>query len=136
MFNNLFPEDNPRVIPRSTLVHERGKWLEVTHNLERRTASGKYSFVCLSGTIFMRRACASVDGKRIGHVDLAMGKDVDYAGQLYFSGRRNRGILRKWTNESGHYRPSAKENTNAHLPLKLFFEGNFENLYSPEPEQI
>ena len=58
--------------------------------------------------MFIRRASARVADRAIGHIDLGKGEDVKYAGRLYFSGRTNRGILRKWTNESGHYRPCAE----------------------------
>ncbi|AFZ36517.1 hypothetical protein Sta7437_2998 [Stanieria cyanosphaera PCC 7437] len=59
-----------------------------------------------------------------------MGREVDYAGRLYFSGRTNRGILRKWTNESGHYRPPAKFKSMAGLPENLFQSGQFDSLIS------
>jgi hypothetical protein len=54
-----------------------------------------------------------------------MGKEVDYAGRVYFSGRKNRGILRKWTNESGHYRPSPDFISAAGLPISQFQPGGF-----------
>jgi hypothetical protein len=101
-------------------------------NQKIRTASGVYNFVTQDGTIFIRRASAKVGNSLIGHVDLAMGYDVDYAGRLYFSGRTSRGILRKWTNESGHYRPSADSRNNAGLPDEKFQSGQFRSLLSVE----
>jgi hypothetical protein len=101
-------------------------------NQEIRTASGVYNFVTQSGTIFIRRASAKVGNSLIGHVDLAMGREVDYAGRLYFSGRTTRGILRKWTNESGHYRPPADARSNACLPEEKFQLGQFRSLFSVE----
>ncbi|MHC5937906.1 hypothetical protein [Nostoc sp.] len=65
--------------------------------------------------MFIRRASARVADRAIGHIDLAKGEDVKYAGRLYFLGRNNRGILRKWTNESGHYRPAGEFMSNADL---------------------
>jgi hypothetical protein len=127
-FPNLFPEDSPRIINRSKLEFRDGKWREIMPSLESRTASGVYNFVTLEGIIFMRRASAKVGGSLIGHIDLAMGKDVNYAGRLYFSGRTNRGILRKWTNESGHYRPSVNFRNSAGLPEELFQSGQFKSL--------
>lgn len=59
-----------------------------------------------------------------------MGRDVKYAGQIYFSGRTNRGILRKWTNESGHYQPSSEFMSNAGLPEEFFEPGKFKSLRS------
>ena len=99
-------------------------------NRESRTASGVYNFVVIEGIVFIRRASAKVKGTLIGHIDLAMGKKVDYAGRLYFSGRTNRGILRKWTNESGHYRPSSRAKNSFGLPDMLFQSGQFEGLAS------
>lgn len=130
-FPNLFPEDSPRIIQKSRLVIKEGKWQEVTYKREQRTASGVYNFVVtLEGIVFIRRASAMVAGRPIGHVDLAMGRAVNYAGRLYFSGRSNRGILRKWTNESGHYRPSPEFMQNAGLPEELFAPGQFKSLIS------
>ncbi len=99
-------------------------------NQESRTASGVYNFVTQEGIVFIRKANAKVGSSLIGHVDLAMGRDVDYAGRLYFSGRTSRGILRKWTNESGHYRPPANARENAGLPVSLFQAGRFKSLIS------
>jgi len=122
----------PKVIQRSRLVYRDGKWIEIISNQEIRTASGVYNFVTQDGTIFIRRASAKVGNNLIGHVDLAMGCDVDYAGRLYFSGRTSRGILRKWTNESGHYRPSTDARSNAGLPDEKFQSGQFRSLLSVE----
>ncbi|MEA5489866.1 MULTISPECIES: hypothetical protein [Pseudanabaena] len=49
-----------------------------------------------------------------------------------FSGRTTRGILRKWTNESGHYRPPADARSNACLPEEKFQLGQFRSLFSVE----
>ena len=131
-FPNLFPEDLPKIIQRSRLVYCDGKWREVMSNQKSRTASGVYNFVTQEGVVPIRRANAKVGSSLIGHVDLAMGRDVDYAGRLYFSGRTNRGILRKWTNESGHYRPPTIARENAGIPESLFQSGHFKSLVSIE----
>ncbi|PHJ57294.1 hypothetical protein VF14_30270 [Nostoc linckia z18] len=130
-FPNLFPKDLPRTIQRSRLVFKQGKWREVRSKGEERTASGIYNFVVtLEGIVFIHRVSTTVGDKRIGHIDLAMGRDVKYAGQIYFSGRNNRGILRKWTNESGHYQPSPEFMNNAGLPEAFFEAGSFKSLKS------
>ncbi len=133
-FKNLFPDDQPKNIKRSKLVRSKeGKWLEVTQQGEERTASGAYNFVVLENTIFARRSSTKVTDIFIGHVDLAQGKDVKYAGKIYFSGRYNRGTIRKWTNESGHYQPDAESMNNAvleGLPEELFESGRFASLIS------
>ncbi|MBD2252290.1 hypothetical protein [Nostoc parmelioides] len=129
-FSNLFPEDLPRIIQRSQLVLREGKWREVRYKSEERTASGEYNFVTLEGQVFICRASARLGGRVIGHLDLAMGRDVDYAGRLYFSGRAKRGILRKWTNESGHYQPTPELMSKAGLPEELFEPDQFKSLIS------
>jgi hypothetical protein len=113
-----------------------GKWREILSNREQRTASGVYNFVTQQGVILIRKTSAKVANSAIGHVDLAMGREVDYAGRLYFSGRTNRGILRKWTNESGHYRPAPDFIAQACLPLELFQIGQFNNLVSVSPNVL
>ena len=135
-FPNLFPDDSPKIIQRSKLELRDGKWREIMPNLESRTASGVYNFVTQESIIFTRRASAKVGGSLIGHIDLAMGKEVDYAGRLYFSGRTNRGILRKWTNESGHYRPSPESRSSADLPEAQFQPGHFQELVSVGTSRI
>lgn len=125
-FPNLFPDDSFRIVQRSKLIYDEKKWREVFHRTgERRTASGVYIFVTIEGDIFVRRASTQIGNTLISHIDLALGKDVDYAGTLYFSARSNRGILRKWTSESGHYRPSLERKSCAGLPEELFQPGQF-----------
>jgi hypothetical protein len=125
-FPNLFPDDPFRIVQRSKLIYDEKKWREVLQRTgERRTASGVYIFVTIEGDIFVRRASTQIGNTLISHIDLALGKDVDYAGTLYFSARSNRGILRKWTNESGHYRPSLERKSCAGLPEELFQPGQF-----------
>lgn len=126
----MFPEEDPMQIHRSKLISHTGKWQELTYNGQKRSASGVYNFVTLEGKVFIRKASARLGNRLIGHIDLALGKAVDYAGRLYFSGRTNRGILRKWTNESGHYRPSPELFKNASLPEELFEAGHFNSLIS------
>jgi len=124
-FRNLYPEDLPKFIQRSRLGKINGKWIEITAYGQTRTASGVYNFVTQEGVIFIRRASAKVGCSLIGHLDLALGKEVDYAGRIYFSARTNRGILRRWTNESGHYQPSSDFRDRAGLPEELFQAGQF-----------
>ncbi len=86
----------------------------------------------LSGIVLIRKSSAKVafGCRLISHIDLALGKEVNYAGRIYFSGRNNRGFLRKWTNESGHYRPTPEFIENASLPIEFFEAGQFTNLFS------
>ncbi len=132
-FPNLFPKDIVIPIQRSRLIIRDGKWREITYNGQDRTASGVYNFVTtIEGIVLIRKASAKVGfgGRRISHIDLALGREVNYAGRISFSGRNNRGFLRKWTNESGHYRPTPEFIGNASLPIEFFEAGQFTNLIS------
>jgi len=41
-----------------------------------------------------------------GHIDIARGARVEFAGQIRFGkGKYTRGILKAWNNDSGHFRP-------------------------------
>jgi len=80
-------------LTRFELVYQQNKWYTVnlewyTVNLagtKRRTASGKYNFVTIAGKIYVHRYG--------GHLDIARGQPVHYAGEVQFSGRTNRGEL-------------------------------------------
>jgi hypothetical protein len=53
---------------------------------------------------------------RFRHPSLAAGRPVLYAGEAYFE----HGVLRWWSNGSGHYRPDADHADQADLPMDLF----------------
>jgi|GEM_PF-1554128 len=54
---------------------------------------------------------------RYRHPSIAEGKQVLYAGEIYF----NNGQLEWWSNGSGHYQPYAEDAGQANLPLDQFF---------------
>lgn len=89
------------------------------------TARGNYNYVVEGDRIFVTKVPSKpAMGQRIpGHIDIARGRDVAYAGEIRFGASRgNRGQLQWWDNSSGHYRPKASD---AHtisdlLPLELF----------------
>jgi hypothetical protein len=113
LFTNLYPNNGPQPLSRFELVYQQNKWY--TFNLagtKRRTASGKYNFVTLTGNIYLHRY-----GR---HVDIARGDPVQYAGEVQFSGRTNRGQLRRWNNQSGHYQPAKGDAIQAGLPIDKF----------------
>ncbi|MEQ8786488.1 MAG: Ig-like domain-containing protein [Pirellulaceae bacterium] len=113
--NDVFPEDTPVRVGRFELLKENGKWITRAPDGTTRSATGKYIFVKQNGRIFVQR-----DRLPNGHIDIARGQAVDYAGEIRFSGRNNRGILREWTNGSGHYQPPKEYAGDAGLPLNLF----------------
>ena len=63
------------------------------------TAKGEYVyFVTTDNQVVIAQAT------KAGHVDIAHGADVKYAGTMNFSN----GKLQSWTNDSGHYLPNAE----------------------------
>ncbi|HZM97866.1 MAG TPA: hypothetical protein VFB70_00675 [Pyrinomonadaceae bacterium] len=54
---------------------------------------------------------------RYRHPSIAEGKQVLYAGEIFF----NNGRLEWWSNGSGHYQPGADDADQANLPMDQFF---------------
>ena len=54
---------------------------------------------------------------RYRHPSIAEGKQVLYAGEVYF----NNGQLEWWSNGSGHYQPYAEDAAQANLPMDQFY---------------
>ncbi len=129
-FDNQFPEDVPEPLAASRLELRDGKWVEV-RGRSVRSASGQYNFVSRDGTIYARRIQGRSGAPDIKHVDLARGEAVDYAGTVQFSGRTNRGHVRWWSNESGHYAPDPSRAPQAGLPMDRFRAGVFDR--PPQP---
>ena len=119
MFYNHYPEDAPNPVPTVVLRDDSGKWVEVTND-STRSASGLYNFVRIGGTIYVNKASRIFHGALVGHIDIARGEPVDYAGEVCFAGRKERGLLRSWNNRSGHYQPSVDEADRSGLPMELF----------------
>lgn len=114
LFQNLYPNDAIKLQARFELVSLQRKWYTISSTGTVRTASGKYNFVTINGKIYIH--CYG------GHIDIARGQPVQYAGEVQFSGRTNRGKLRWWNNQSGHYQPTKHYATQAGLPLDTFEE--------------
>lgn len=62
------------------------------------TAKGEYVYVVTTDNKVI-----IAQSSKAGHVDISHGADVKYAGTMQFSN----GKLQSWTNDSGHYQPSA-----------------------------
>lgn len=119
-FPNLYPEDFPKSVRRSLLENRDSKWVEVLPNGQVRSASGAYNFVTIDGKVYGAKVDTKVGAASIKHIDLAEGASIDYAGKVVFSGRHNRGIIRSWSNSSGHYKPDPTFANQAGFPLDLF----------------
>ena len=115
-------QDVASVTRRAGLQLEQrgGKWVTVTTNSRGqevvRSATGRYDFVTVNGQTRVLRPGDAVST----HTALAGNGPVDYAGQIVFSGRSNRGQIRYWDNGSGHFTPGSADAANAGLPMNLF----------------
>lgn len=95
-----------------------GFWYTVGTN-SRWKATGSFDFATFSnGSIFVTR--------HAGHTGVTMGYPVRYAGQIRFGSRgtRSAGRLRRWNNQSGHYRPPEAFKHQAGLPLDSYTSWN------------
>lgn len=122
-FENLYPEDVPNYVPCHELFYDGRKWRYKTSYGAVRTPNGQYNFVVQAGKIYIGRQQFNGIG---GHIDIARGQNVDFAGQIRFGhNSRNRGQIKNWNNASGHYKPSANFVNNTGLPLNRFIPYNF-----------
>jgi hypothetical protein len=121
-FVNLFTDQpDPHRLKRGELRQgSDGRW-KIYGSGDSLTAKGTYNYVIQGGRIFVGLAGGQ---EKQGHIDIARGQPVEYAGKIKFgSGRNNRGTLVRWTNSSGHYRPEPVRSDWAkefRLPLDKF----------------
>jgi filamentous hemagglutinin len=118
VYTNRFPEDTPAIRAGFRLEERAGKWVTVAPDGTTRTATGRYLFVTMGGLVFVCRQRRHEVA--LSHCDLSGGDPVDYAGEIQFSGRSNRGQVRWWDNQSGHYEPQPVDANKATLPLDFF----------------
>ncbi|MEJ2044628.1 MAG: RHS repeat-associated core domain-containing protein, partial [Reinekea sp.] len=85
-----------------------------------RTAKGSYDYIVQDGKIYV----GTMKQRGQGHIDIAQGQPVDYAGQITFgSGKNTKGNLNSWDNGSGHYLPEPVQpewSDTISLPAELF----------------
>nr|WP_244623600.1 RHS repeat-associated core domain-containing protein [Shewanella salipaludis] len=113
-FENTIPEDYFNTSPRYQLVNQNGRWKTIDGNGNAFTPKGEYEFVTQEGQIWVSRTGT-------GHYNIARGANsVDYAGHIRFGYGNNRGVIRGWNNNSGHYKPSADRAWQARLPSNEF----------------
>ena len=99
---NRIPSDIPNPVPRNRLFFNGERWKYVTPQGKVLTPKGRYNFVTIDGQIYISRQ-TSING---GHIDIARGASVEFAGQIRFGkGKYTRGILKGWNNDSGHFKP-------------------------------
>ena len=106
-YPNLFPNDPWSAKPRFRLAQAGDRWKTVATNGSARTARGLFLYVVQGGEVWVGKVVSVRDSRdRLGHIDLARGNAVEYAGEIRFrSGYNRRGILIAWNSESGHDLP-------------------------------
>lgn len=131
LFANLFPEDQPRHVNRARLQQEAdGRWSYSSSDGTRRLPQGPYTVVRDSDGVLWgvhqpvgnppRGHRRTTFDRVAGHVDVARGEPVQFAGEMVFGGRGARGVLRLWTNGSGHYQVPVVAASQSGLPMSLF----------------
>jgi len=100
---------------------QNDRWVSVSESGVVRSATGRRIFIVTEdGTIYVSPRRIAGAGRVASHADLAGGRDVLYAGEIQFSGRTNRGQIRWWNNQSGHYLPGSECAQQGGMPLDLF----------------
>jgi RHS repeat-associated protein len=123
-YSNKYPEDEVKIVLLLRLEFRNGKWRTIGPGETEFTARGKYIFVRQGDDLFVAKAPKDTGSPRpnqAGHIDLARGWDVDYAGEIQFGrGTGRRGQIQWWDNGSGHYEPEAEYAHQAGFPMDLF----------------
>ncbi len=117
LFENLYPDElaEPTLIRKLSFDGE--KWRAASRTGRLIKPNGRFNFVVQNGEVYITRQ--GIDG-RGGHLDLARGARVEFAGEIRFGHDNSAGILKYWTNASGHFRPGVEYSHQAPLPQELF----------------
>ena len=129
-YSNLFPNDLWRPKPRFRLARVGDRWNTVATNGSARTARGLFLYVVQGGDLWAAKFIDTVIPEiAFGHIDLARGDEVDYAGEIRFrSGYNHRGSLMAWDNRSGHFLPKPEDRWVVPLLPQSFFEAHSHEL--------
>jgi hypothetical protein len=104
-FGNLPQELPDPTATRIVLRQVDGVWMEIRPNGKSYRATGTYAFVIQRGKIWAVKPSGAMGANR-GHTEAAAGGRVEYAGLVSFGSSQNqRGVVRDWSNASGHYLP-------------------------------
>ena len=114
-----YVNDTWKPIKRYQLVEKDGVWYTVGESGSMFRARGTYDFVTINGKIYVSNTKTDPTA---GHYDISRGaSQVDYAGSVKFGwSDGTRGVLQKFDNASGHYKPSGNNANQAGLPLDKF----------------
>jgi len=106
LFANKFPDDVWHKVRELSLICESGRWKTQNKGASQQfTAKGSYPFVVCQGVLILTsNKIRSSGGGAVSHIDLAHGRDVEFAGEIRFgSGQTTKGMLRYWNDKTGHY---------------------------------
>lgn len=104
-FGNLYGETPMLGVTRFRLVEENGVWYELRPGGKWR-AKGTYDVVMQNGKVWAVKGSNAFGGVNPGHTEAAAGGRVEFAGTISFgSGKTTSGVVKEWTNASGHYKP-------------------------------
>jgi hypothetical protein len=118
LFPNLFPDEAAMPVLKRELFFDGNKWRAIGPTGTQITPKGTYNFVVQDSKVFISRKNPFTGIG--GHVDIAGGRPVQFAGEIRFGRRSNTGNLFFWNNRSGHYQPNSRFSTQAPLPQNLF----------------
>jgi hypothetical protein len=108
-----------------SLVLRDDRWRTRDSKGREFTAKGRHIFVVYQGRLIVtRRKHNPNSGTTVSHIDLIDGRQVEFAGEILFGGHSfQRGILKEWTNQTGHYHDPERPmdpRLVPQLPLELF----------------
>ena len=129
-YSNLYPNDLWRPKPRFRLARAGDRWKTVATNGSARTARGLFLYIVEADEIWVVKYINTViPNLGVGHIDLARGDEVDYAGEIRFrSGYNQRGMIIAWNNRSGHYFPKPEDRWVVPLLPQSSFEAHLHDL--------
>jgi uncharacterized protein DUF4157 len=121
-YGNLYPGETQPSARIVRLVQADNLWYEVGSDGSTHRAGGNYDFVVKNGEVFaLQHKNAGIGADAPGHLTLAEGGRVEYAGQVRFGrGTTTRGVLSEWSNASGHIRPTGELLDSVPFPRSQF----------------
>lgn len=125
LYHNRHPEDSHLPVVCCRLRFIGGRWRTISPTGCRRTAKGIHNFVVQEGVLLVQRPVQRPGMPTpAGHVDLARGEPVEFAGEILFGGRSGRrGVLIYWNDRTGHYHEHGEPmdpRVVPLLPIRLF----------------
>ncbi|MFI5454990.1 MAG: hypothetical protein ACHRXM_06020 [Isosphaerales bacterium] len=104
LFANNIPKDLPQAVNKLELIRENdGRWKTKDRLGGKFTAKGLHIFVVQQGRLVLSPRKSLTGGRPVSHVDLAHGKEVEFAGEIVFGQGNRKGILEYWNDKTGHY---------------------------------